>query len=74
MKKTLQLVAVLFFALVGTQNGIAQNSVSINGGAAWLGYANVFLTDGSTFQFGSQWAVADLKSVVNAGATVAGAQ
>jgi len=68
MKKTLQLVAVLFFALLGTQNGIAQNSVSVNGGAAWLGYANVFLTDGSTFQFGSAWGVADLKSVVNVGA------
>lgn len=68
MKKTLQLVAVLFFALLGTQNGIAQNSVSVNGGATWLGYANVFLTDGSTFQFGSAWGVADLKSVVNVGA------
>ena len=68
MKKTLQLVAVLFFALLGTQNGIAQNSVSVNGGAAWLGYANVFLTDGTTYQFGSAWGVADLKSVVNVAA------
>lgn len=68
MKKTLQLVAVLFCSFVGIQNGIAQNSVSVNGADLWTGYANVFLTDGTTFQFGSGWGLADLKSVVNAGA------
>jgi hypothetical protein len=68
MKKTLQLVAVLFCTLVGIQNGIAQNTVSVNGSDLWTGYANVFLTDGTTYQFGSGWGLADLKSVVNAGA------
>ena len=68
MKKTLQLVAILFCSFAGIQNGIAQNSVSVNGADLWTGYANVFLTDGTTFQFGSGWGLADMKSVVNAGA------
>ena len=68
MKKTLQLVAIFFCSFVGIQNGIAQNSVSVNGADLWTGYANVFLTDGTTFQFGSGWGLADMKSVVNAGA------
>ncbi|MFZ4435201.1 MAG: T9SS type A sorting domain-containing protein [Flavobacterium psychrophilum] len=68
MKKTLQLVAIFFCSFVGIQNGIAQNSVSVNGADLWTGYANVFLTDGNTFQFGSGWGLADMKSVVNAGA------
>ena len=55
MKKTLQLVAILFCSFAGIQNGIAQNSVSVNGADLWTGYANVFLTDGTTFQFGSGW-------------------
>jgi hypothetical protein len=68
MKKTLQLVAVLFCSFMGIQNGIAQNSVSVNAADLWTGYANVFLTDGTTYQFGSGWGLSDLKSVVNAGA------
>jgi hypothetical protein len=68
MKKTLQLVTILFCSFAGIQNGIAQNSVSVNGADLWTGYANVFLTDGTTFQFGSGWGLADMKSVVNAGA------
>ncbi|MCX6184400.1 MAG: T9SS type A sorting domain-containing protein [Flavobacterium sp.] len=68
MKKTLQLVAILFCSFAGIQNGISQNSVSVNGADLWTGYANVFLTDGTTFQFGSGWGLADMKSVVNAGA------
>lgn len=48
----------------------AQNTVVADASAEYLGYANVFETiaNGGAFVFGSEWGVADLKSVVDAGA------
>ena len=48
----------------------AQNTVVADASAEYLGYANVFETiaNGGAFVFGSGWGVADLKSVVDAGA------
>jgi len=68
MKKTLQFMIVLFCTFAGIQNATAQNTVSVNGADLWTGYANVFLLDGTSYEFGSLWGLADLKSVVNAGA------
>ena len=68
MKKTLQFIIVLFCTFAGIQNATAQNTVSVNGADLWTGYANVFLLDGTSYEFGSLWGLADLKSVVNAGA------
>ena len=59
---------VLFCTFAGIQNATAQNTVSVNGADLWTGYANVFLLDGTSYEFGSLWGLADLKSVVNAGA------
>jgi hypothetical protein len=68
MKKTLQFIIVLFCTFAGIQNATAQNTVSVNGADLWTGYANVFLLDGTSYEFGSLWGLADMKSVVNAGA------
>ena len=48
----------------------AQNTVVADASAEYLGYANVFETiaNGGGFVFGQGWGVADLKSVVDAGA------
>ena len=48
----------------------AQNTVVADASAEYLGYANVFETiaNGGAFVFGSGWGVADLKTVVDAGA------
>lgn len=59
---------VLFCTFAGIKNATAQNTVSVNGADLWTGYANVFLLDGTSYEFGSLWGLADLKSVVNAGA------
>ena len=47
-----------------TSLGFSQNNVTVSGTAAWTGYANVFALDGTTYQFGSGWALADIKTVV----------
>lgn len=46
---------------------VAQNTVTIDGSADFLGFANVFETpaNGGAFVFGSPWAIADIKSVVD---------
>jgi len=31
----------------------------------WLGYANVFQTDGTSWEFGSAWAISDLKTIIS---------
>jgi len=41
----------------------AQNTVTVDGTAAWTGFANVF--DNGAYQFGSAWALADMKSVID---------
>ena len=53
-------------ALGFTMGVVAQNSVSVDAGAAWIGYANVFDPATGDFIFGESWGVPDLKSVVDA--------
>lgn len=61
----------LFLAMAvafGTMN--AQTTVEVDpcagaDGDAWFGFMNVFDLDETTFQFGSGWAVPDLKTTVN---------
>ena len=62
---------ILFSVLLSTAFMTnAQNTVVADASAEYLGYANVFETiaNGGAFVFGSGWGVADLKSVVDAGA------
>ena len=67
MKKAYILFSVLLSTAFMTN---AQNTVVADASAEYLGYANVFETiaNGGAFVFGSGWGVADLKSVVDAGA------
>jgi len=55
-------------ALGFTMGVVAQNSVSVDAGAAWLGYANIFDPATGDFVFGEPWGVPDIKTVVDAGA------
>ena len=54
-------------ALGFTMGVVAQNSVSVDAGAAWLGYANIFDPATGDFVFGEPWGVPDIKTVVDAG-------
>lgn len=67
MKKMYILFSVLLSTAFMTN---AQNTVVADASAEYLGYANVFETiaNGGGFVFGSGWGVADLKTVVDAGA------
>lgn len=67
MKKMYILFSVLLSTAFMTN---AQNTVVADASAEYLGYANVFETiaNGGAFVFGSGWGVADLKTVVDAGA------
>lgn len=62
--KLFSLAAALGF----TMGVVAQNSVSVDAGAAWLGYANIFDPATGDFVFGEPWGVPDIKTVVDAGA------
>lgn len=62
--KLLNSAKIILFALMISQMGFSQNSVTVSGSAAWLGYANVFNTSGG-YEFGSAWGVPDIKTVVN---------
>lgn len=55
-------------ALGFTMGVVAQNSVSVDAGAAWLGYANIFDPATGNYVFGESWGVPDIKTVVDAGA------
>ncbi|GEP51234.1 hypothetical protein FNO01nite_19060 [Flavobacterium noncentrifugens] len=55
------MLAVCIFAFAPHSN--AQTTVTVDGSAAWIGYANIF--DNGAYQFGNGWALADLKSVVD---------
>jgi len=64
MKTKLHAIAKLaacIFAFATNSN--AQTTVTVDGSAAWTGYANVF--DNGAYQFGSSWALADMKSVID---------
>lgn len=66
MKKTLQLFLIGICIFTSYQNLEAKTTVSVNGSANWLGYANVFQTNGTSFLFGSAWGLSDLKTTVTA--------
>lgn len=55
-------------ALGFTMGVVAQNSVSVDAGGNWLGYANIFDPATGDFVFGEPWGVPDIKTVVDAGA------
>ena len=55
-------------ALGFTMGVVAQNSVSVDAGGNWLGYANIFDPGTGDFVFGEPWGVPDIKTVVDAGA------
>lgn len=65
MKTKLFTLAAAFGFTMGV---VAQNSVSVDAGAAWLGYANIFDPATGDFVFGEPWGVPDIKTVVDAGA------
>ena len=66
MKKTLQFFLIGICIFTSYQNVQAQTTVTVNGASNWLGYANVFQTNGTTFAFGSAWALPDLKTTLTA--------
>ena len=66
MKKTLQFFLIGICIFTSYQNVQAQTTVTVNGAANWLGYANVFQTNGTTFAFGNAWALPDLKTTLTA--------
>lgn len=55
--------------LIATGFMFGQNTVTVDGSADYLGFANVFETpaNGGGFVFNSPWAIADIKSVIDAG-------
>ena len=66
--KKITFIALVVFSLIGNAfNAISQNTVTVSGSSAWVGYANVFGLDGTSYEFGSGWGLADVKSVVNIG-------
>jgi hypothetical protein len=66
MKKTLQFFFIGICIFANHQNLQAQATVSVNGSSNWLGYANVFQTNGTSFLFGSAWGLPDLKTTLTA--------
>lgn len=72
MKKTYLILAALFaFGTMSAQVTIETDPCAGADGDAWFGFMNVFDLDETTFQFGSGWAVPDLKSTVDcAGGTI----
>lgn len=46
----------------------AQNTVSVDAGGNWLGYANIFDPATGDYVFGEAWGIQDIKTVVDAGA------
>ena len=46
----------------------AQNSVSVDAGGNWLGYANIFDPATGNYVFGEPWGIQDIKTVVDVGA------
>lgn len=64
MKKITIICSLILSTLV-----MGQNTVTVDGSAEFLGFANVFETpaNGGAYVFGSPWAVPDIKSVIDAG-------
>ena len=55
-------------ALTLSMGVAAQNSVSVDAGGNWLGYANIFDPATGDYIFGEPWGIQDIKTVVDAGA------
>lgn len=62
--KLLKLGIVIVFAFGYFQGAVAQVTATVDGSANWIGYANVFFTDGN-YAFGSAWGLEDIKSEVS---------
>jgi hypothetical protein len=54
----------IVFSLLSLPLLMGQNTVSANANANWIGFMNVFFLDGN-YDFGSQWGVPDLKTVLD---------
>lgn len=67
MKRIITLVSLV---LVGTSQTFSQNNIESSGSDNWVAFMNVFdlLGDGGAYQFGSSWALADVKSTADVGA------
>jgi hypothetical protein len=55
----------VIFSLLSFSAAFSQNSVTYDPDAEWLGFMNVFNLDGG-YEFGSQWGVADVSSLIMA--------
>lgn len=64
MKKTLQIMLATFCIFTSIQQTTAQNTVTVSGTSTWVGYANVYESNGTTPLFGNPWALADIKSTL----------
>jgi hypothetical protein len=60
MKKITLLIALMIMSL-----GFGQSTVNVSASDNWIGYMNVFQLNGTSFEFGQAWGVADLKTVVS---------
>jgi hypothetical protein len=62
MKKIVAMLMVCCLTWTASKNAAAQVTVTIDSGASWLGFMNVFNlpADGGAYQFGSPWGVGDL--------------
>ncbi|MCB9351692.1 MAG: hypothetical protein H6573_29975 [Lewinellaceae bacterium] len=64
----MKIIFTSFLAFVLTASAVfAQNNVVFNASDNWIGYMNVFQlpSNGGTYEFGSEWAVPDLKTNIN---------
>ena len=64
----MKIIFTSFLAFVLTASAVfAQNNVAFNASDSWIGYMNVFQlpSNGGTYEFGSEWAVPDLKTNIN---------
>ena len=64
MKKTLQILLTTLCIFTVSQFSTAQTTVTVSGSSSWLGYANVFESNGTTYMFGSAWGLADIKTTL----------
>ncbi|MDG1427947.1 MAG: T9SS type A sorting domain-containing protein [Crocinitomicaceae bacterium] len=66
MKRIITLVSLI---LIGTSQSFAQNDVESSAADNWIAYMNIFdlPADGGAYQFGSPWALVDVKSTADLG-------
>jgi hypothetical protein len=61
LKNLLFLSLILCGLLASAWRGYADVTVKVDSTQPWMGYMNVWQTDGSTYVYGSAWATADLR-------------